>query len=62
MRSSLLMRKSILVICQELFEKVLDMFLIKKGALNRHTDECECMFGFMYLIRRPIFRRCTVGF
>ena len=32
-------RKSILVICQELFIKDFDLYLIKKGALNKHTGK-----------------------
>ena len=57
--------KSILVICQELFRKDLRGVHLKKGILHLHLDFCTKNTGVIrkrYSVRRPIFRRCTVGF
>ena len=57
--------KSILVICQELFEKDFDVFFRKKGNFNRHSvciSKKTNVSSIQYDIRCPAFRRCTVGF
>jgi len=57
--------ESILVICQELFEDDFDVFFRKKGNFNRPSvciSKKPNVSSVQYYIRRPAFRRCTVGF
>ena len=59
------MNQSILVICQDLFAKDFAMFFRKKGNFNKPSVKFfqkPKVSSIQYSIRRPAFRRCTVGF